>query len=91
MTKALIIYHQAKPGITEKPQMINIYSARQPHETVTISGNKADLEALKAAIEAELNKDNGCIDVFDSEGEAYTLQVFCVKDGAKIKSPYIWG
>lgn len=70
--------------------MINIYSASQPHETVTIAGTKDDLERLKLAIESELNKDNGCIDAFDSEGEAYTLQVFWVKDGAKIKSPYRW-
>ena len=70
--------------------MINVYSARQPHETVSIVGTREDLEALKKAIESELNGDNGSISVFDSEGEGYTLQMFLVKDGTNLKSPYIW-
>jgi len=57
--------------------MLNIYGQENPHDTVIISGTREDLLGLCHAISEAAYFDNNSIDLFDSAGEEYQINISC--------------
>lgn len=57
--------------------MLNIYGQVNPHDTVSITGTRADLISLCNAISEAAYFDNSFIDLFDSAGEEYSINISC--------------
>lgn len=58
--------------------MINIYGQKNPHDTVIITGTREDLIGFRNALDQAINFETNDFDVFDSDGEEYTVTFNCV-------------
>lgn len=70
--------------------MINIYGQKHPHDNVNIIGTYEDLKAFIHALDQAIYFENNTLDIFDSEGEEYTIKFKCISEDeiSKLSSPY---
>lgn len=58
--------------------MLNIYGQKNSHDTVIITGTREDLIGFRNALDQAIEFETKDFDVFDSDGEEYTVTFNCI-------------
>jgi hypothetical protein len=60
--------------------MLNIYGQKNPHDPVIITGTRVDLIGFRNALDQAIKFETNDFDVFDSDGEEYTVTFNCIDE-----------